>query len=669
MNPFIDALGKQTIRNRIRRWAPARRGVPVALLVVSILAASPAPPRAWIPIGAPGGNVRALAASPRDPERIYLGTAEGILYRSDDGGVQWRRLNPGFPLRGASLDQIVIDPRGVVYVGYWEVHGKGGGVARSTNGGQSFTVLKGIDGESVRALALAPSDARVIAAGTLTGVFLSKDAGASWARVSPEGHPDLKNVESLAFDAQDPRVIYAGTWHLPWKTTDAGAHWASAHKGMIDDSDVMTLTLDARDSRTVYATACTGIYRSTAGAATWTKLRGIPYSSRRTRAFAQGAHDPNRFYAGTTEGLYVSADNGDTWARTTPKNLVVNTVVARPDGTILLGTDGAGVLRSTDSGKTWDDSNKGFSERFVFKILFDESSDRLVVADFGAADFGGVFVSRGVSGAWNHLSEGLDGREVLSLAIQGRTLLAGTSEGLFQREPDASTWTRLDTFVDGQEVRPRVVDLLSLAGDRLVAATSIGVIVSANAGRTWAMARPAKADELVSLAVSEKSPDVLLGATKGGFIRSTDGGETWKDAGRAPDGTPHAVAFLSGNDRVVFATTTSGLLRSTNQGDSWRHVTNGLPRSDMTGIAIDPDGRRIYVSDFTAGGIFKSDDGGSTWTRMATDGLGSDRVWALSVDPTSPDRVLAASAAGGLHVYTPVSRKGGGFPSTATRSE
>src|SRR6185503_13836208 len=101
----------------------------------------------WVPVGAPGGNVRALAADPRDPQRIYLGTADGILYRSDNGGTAWKRLSPGFPLRGCSLDEIVVDGRGVVFVGYWEVHGKGGGVARSGDGGLTFAVLKGVDGE------------------------------------------------------------------------------------------------------------------------------------------------------------------------------------------------------------------------------------------------------------------------------------------------------------------------------------------------------------------------------------------------------------------------------------------------------------------------------------------------------------------------------------------
>src|SRR6185369_17037075 len=125
--------------------------------------------------------------------------------------------------------------------GYWEVDGQGGGVARSTDGGQTFTVLKGVNNESVRALAMAPSDSRVIAAGTLSGVFLSRDEGRAWKRITPRGDSALRNIESLAFDPFDPRVLYIGTWHLGWKTRDGGAHWLPLHRGMIDDSDVMTL--------------------------------------------------------------------------------------------------------------------------------------------------------------------------------------------------------------------------------------------------------------------------------------------------------------------------------------------------------------------------------------------------------------------------------------------
>lgn len=622
----------------------------VSLVFVFALSARSVQASSWVPVGAPGGNVRALASDPRDTQRIYLGTADGILYRSDDGGVEWKRLSPGFPRRGCSLDQIVVGPRGVVYVGFWEVHGNGGGVAQSADGGRTFHELKGIAGQSVRALALAPSDPRVIAAGSLTGVFLSRDAGQSWARVTPKGHPDLRNIESLIFDAADPNVVYAGTWHLAWKTVDGGAAWAPVHRGMIDDSDVMTLTTDSRNPQILYATACSGIYRSTEGAA-WTKLRGIPYSSRRTRAFAQGVEDPDLFLAGTTEGLFVSEDQGGSWRRTTSKELVVNAVIARRDGTILLGTEEAGILRSSDRGHTWVPSNKGFSERFVFKLLFDDVGGRLIVAVWGATRYGGVFVSPGVAGPWVRLGNGLDGRQVMSLALRGQTIYAGTDDGIFTRTPEATTWKRLPMLLGGKEAHPRVTELLAMKSGPLVAATAKGILRSPDGGETWTQPMDG-ADEVFDLAVSGHDPDLVMAVTQAGCFKSGDGGASWNQVSPALEATPHTIAFLPSHDRILFATTTGGLFRSADQGATWRRVDGGLPHSDLTGIAVNPDGRTIYVSDFTWGGIFRSVDGGSTWNRMPTDGLGSDKVWALGVDPAAPERVLAAPSAGGLHVLS-----------------
>jgi len=608
----------------------------------------------WIPVGPPGGDVRALAADPRDPRRIYLGTSDGLVYRSEDAGAHWRRLSPGFPLRGHSLDQIVVDPRGVVLVGYWEVSGSGGGVARSTDGGNTFTILKGLEGQSVRALAIAAASPQILAAGTLSGVFRSLDGGQTWARITPPDHADLRNFESLAIDAQDPSVIYAGTWHLGWKTTDGGQTWAPIHAGMIDDSDVMTLTVDRWRPQVVYATACTGIYRSEDAALRWTKIRGIPSSSRRTRAFAQSPDDQNRLYAGTTEGLWSSEDGSGTWRLITQKDLVINSVLALPGGTVLLGTEGAGVVRSLDGGQTWLASNEGFSERFVSKVVFDHANRRVLAGIWGDRRHGGVFAAAGPRGPWTRLGAGLEGREVLSLALLGREALAGTDDGVFLADPETGAWSRMATVVDGVDMHPRVKDLLALPPRNLVAATSKGLLRSGDGGRTWTRPALGLTDEVSALAVSPDDINVLAAASPLGFFRSTDGGQTWQQMSPGfGEFQTHALAFMPSDDRVLLATTGQGLFRSPDQGATWARCTGGIPYSDITGLAIHPDGRTIYASDFTWGGIFRSVDSGRTWERLPTDGLASDRVWTLGLDPSAPERLLVASPTGGLHLMVP----------------
>jgi photosystem II stability/assembly factor-like uncharacterized protein len=626
------------------------RSICIATLVITtLLGGARAGAETWSAIGPPGGTVRTLASDPRDPDRIYLGTAQGILYRSDDGGQRWHRLTPGFPRRGCALDAIVVGPRGVVWIGFWEVDARRGGVARSNDGGRTFTMLRGIDQESVRALALASSDPRVMAAGTVSGVFLSRDAGRTWGRITENGDSNLHHIESVAFDPNDAQVLYAGTWHLAWKTTDGGASWAPIHRGMLDDSDVMTLTVERRDPQNVYATACTGIYRSTDGAAAWKKLGGIPDSSRRTRSFALGNDDPNLLVAGTTEGLWISEDGAASWRLATRRELTVNAVLLQPDGTIVVGAEDAGVLRSTDDGHTWSASNEGFGERFVSRAVFGGSGYHLLVAARGDPRYSGVFYSPGLRGPWTRLTEGLERREILSLALQDDVVLAGTDDGIFTRELGGTSWRRLPLMVDGAELHARVLEVLARPPNALLIATSKGLIRSVDRG--WTRAGLGNG-EVSILAASPDDGDRLFAATPDGCFLSQDGGVTWNQVSPGWKGIkPHAFAFMPSHPRTIFATSTGGLLRSEDEGATWWRVSGGVPHSDLTGLAIDSDGT-IFVSDFTSGGIFRSTNGGASWQRMPTDGLGSERVWTLSIDPAS-HALIAASAAGGLHVLAP----------------
>jgi hypothetical protein len=97
--------------------------------------------QSWIAVGPPGGSVRALAADPARPGRLYLGTADGMLYRSEDGGASWQRLTPGFPLRGYSLDQIEV-PAAATWCS-WLLASQGRGRRwRGHQAANTFTILR-----------------------------------------------------------------------------------------------------------------------------------------------------------------------------------------------------------------------------------------------------------------------------------------------------------------------------------------------------------------------------------------------------------------------------------------------------------------------------------------------------------------------------------------------
>ena len=368
--------------------------------------------------------MRALAADPRDPRRIYLGTADGLLYRSDDAGVRWQRLTPGFPQRGKSLDDIVVDPRGVVLDrATGRSTATGGGVARSADGGKTFTSCPGIAGQAVRALAMAPSDPDMMVAGTHhRRLPLPRRRAAPGGASRPEGHPDLRNVDSVAIDPRDPRSSTRAPGTCPGRPWTAAAPGSQVNAGMIDDSDVMTLTVDRWNPQVVYATACSGIYRSQDG--------GGPLDARSTasrRAAGAPAPSPrapttsNGLFAGTTEGLWTSRGRRRRPGALPPqKELVVNAIVALPGGTILLGTDGAGVVRSDGRrhrpGSPPTRASPSASCRACSSTGPGDACWPASGATAATAACSRPPVPRG---PWTRLGSGLEGREVLSLALSG----------------------------------------------------------------------------------------------------------------------------------------------------------------------------------------------------------------------------------------------------------
>jgi photosystem II stability/assembly factor-like uncharacterized protein len=598
----------------------------------------------WTAIGPPGGDVRSLSIDPRDPSRLFLGTADGVLYASGDGGRTWTRRFPGFPQRGMSLDEVIVTVTGDLLVGYWEVDGPGGGVALSKDGGQTFRALPGVEGQSVRALAQAPSDPRVLVAGALGGVFRSEDGGASWRRITPAGHLELRNVESVAIDPQDPRVLYIGTWHLPWKTSDAGERWSAIHTGMIDDSDVFTITLDRRSPRTVYATACSGIYRSADAAALWAKVRGIPASSRRTRAFAQDAERPDTFYAGTTEGLWVSDDGTSSWRLVTRKDLVVNSIAVLPGGQLLLGTDGSGVLRSADRGLSWTGSNTGFSARQVSQVEYDAASGRLLAAIHADRQSGGVLAASLAGGAWERLAPGLEGREVLALSAS-EPLLAGTDEGAFALLGGA--WRPLPATESGRDLRPRVL-AVARAGTTLLLATPQGLLRGSVASGGLSRVPLGPTREVVAVAASG---ELALAATAIGVFESRDAGQTWTQVSAGLAGVDlRSLALVPWEPRTALASSSGGLLRSADGGRTWSGIP-ALLHADITSLVFDGAQRRALAADFGSGGLYESRDAGRNWRALSLEGLISPRIW--SVAPLPGSRLVAAVPGHGLHIFTP----------------
>jgi photosystem II stability/assembly factor-like uncharacterized protein len=397
----------------------------------------------WLSIGPDGGDARSFAADPSNSSHIFLGTTNGWIYQTSNNGISWRPLARLSKSDDLIIDNILVDEAdpSTLYVGAWVLDRVGGGLFISHDGGVSWTSADEMNGQSIRALAQAPSDPKILVAGTLTGVFRSEDAGTHWKQISPAGSADLHEVESIAIDPKAPKTIYAGTWHLPWKTTDGGVTWHSIKQGLIDDSDVFSIIIDPRQTNVVFTSACSGIYKSENGGESYHKIQGIPNTARRTRVLMQDPVNSSVVYAGTTEGLYKTVDSGQSWQRMTGPDVIVNDVHVDPKNPqhVLLATDRSGVLESENSAASFRASNAGFSERQVTTLLVDRKTPGSIYAGvINDKSYGGVFASSDNGRTWRQQSRGLDGRDVFTLAQAGDgSLWAGTNAGIFHLAGDA----------------------------------------------------------------------------------------------------------------------------------------------------------------------------------------------------------------------------------------
>ena len=613
-----------------------RKAALLGFILLAAIACAAAP---WRPIGPDGGDARSLAADPRNPDRILLGTSSSQLFISNDGGYTWSRLARVGDGDHYVVDHIVFNPAhpDTIYVAAWSVETDGGDVFRSDDNGHTWHALAGIHGKSVRSFALAPSDANVVVAGALDGVFRSRDGGDTWERISPPGHPELKNIESLAIDPHDPNVIYAGTWHLPWKTVDGGRTWSSIKEGVVDDSDVFSISIDPRDARVVYASACTGIYKSEVAGAHFGRVHGIPNSARRTRVLRQHAVDPNMVFAGTTEGLWASINAGQSWHRVTPETVIVNDVLADPrhPGTVLLATDRGGILRSENGGTTFLASNRGFAHRQVATVLVDRNDPSVLYAGVvNDKEYGGLFVSRDAGEHWRQMNDGLTGHDVFSLRqTEEGTLLAGTNRGVFARGPQDKGWHALNSLAPENATTPS-------------AAVSVGRVKKRAKSRrersqpsSAATSDPPERKDLnARVADLEVTPETWFAATSEGLFTSVDGGQSW--SGGAILGERNFTAVHAAGQMVV-AITPAILMVSHDHGKHWSAPVLPDNIAPLAGLALGPQGS-IWLA--TRGGAYSSRDGGKTWEH-AIDGIDALDVTSIVYDVEN-HRLLAPSLTG-----------------------
>jgi photosystem II stability/assembly factor-like uncharacterized protein len=297
-------------------------------------------------------------------------------------------------------------------------------------------------------------------------------------------------------------------------------------------------------------------------------------------------------------------------------------------GSILVGTIGQGVMRSDDDGESWVRSsvNQGMHSDCITKVLASDQRRPRVV--FAGTDLG-LYRSDDAGEHWQLEQTPMDGQMVWALAIDPvdpDVVFAGTgtpnTPGVFRSGDGGKAWERCD--VDIAETCPNV---------GIPRVTGIAIDPSDHMS-VWA------------------------GLEVDGLRHSADGGQTWRRAAPdIPNADVHNVLVAGDSPKTVFTVVNNDVWTSVDNGDSWRPVgaRDAFPWSYPRGIASRPDDPNVVfvtIGDATPGRIgtvMRSSDAGNTWESLPLPHQPNSAMWTVSVSPAAPDLVLAASRYGYLY--------------------
>jgi len=649
-----------------------------------------------------GGRVTAVVGIPGKPNVYYAGAAGGGVWYTQDGGLSWKAI---FEKEStASIGAIALAPSNpsLVWVGTGEKNPRndlitGKGVYFSSDAGATWKFMGLRDAGQISNIVIDPGDPNIVFVGVLghawgpnteRGVFRTTDGGKNWQKVLFVD--DETGVSSLVMDPGNPMVLFAGLWHMrryPWaledggtsggifRSVDGGNTWKKLSEGLPEGA-TGRIGLGAAPSnpRHVYALVENKkgvLYDTTDLGDHWKMVSNNHLLAARGFYFSElmvSPKDENKVYF-LSFNIMLSEDGGKT-ARATSARVHVDHhamwIDPEDPNRIINGNDG-GAYISADAGRTWRYLDNLPIEQFYSVAEDDETPYNLC---------GGLQDNNGWCGPSNSLSRGGisgfewytvtggDGEYVVPARGKGTHVVYTDSQnGSIQRlnnENGMSSFVR--PYLQGvQSMKPADLKYrFNWTSPIAVSATDpnevyLGgnvVFRSTDGGAHWTPISPdlTRNDKtkqqssggpifldlsgaetvgaILSMSISPLDPKTIWVGTDDGVVQVTrDGGKSWNNVTSAMANLPQwgriqqidaspsdvnsayvAVDFheVENNKPYVFKTHDGG--------KTWTSIAHGLPQEDPARVVREDPNRKGFLVLGTDTGVFYSSDDGAHWT-------------------------------------------------------
>jgi photosystem II stability/assembly factor-like uncharacterized protein len=646
-----------------------------------------------------GGRVSRSAGVPGDPLTYYAATASGGVWKSSDGGSNWKPIFDDQPTASIGSIAVALSDPNVLYVGSGEANirgnvAAGNGIYKSTDAGQTWQHVWNQEGQ-IGTMIVHPKNPDIAFAAVLghafgpnpeRGVYRTTDGGKNWQRVLfSKAAPSDAGASDICFDPSNPRILFAGFWETrrrPWELVSGGPG--------------------------------SGLYMSRDGGDTWKQLtgkedqpdgtpgKGLPEGNWGKVGVAVAPSDPRRIYAlieADKGGLYRSDDGGQTWQRVNAghylrqRSWYYSTITVDPKNADVVWCPQVPMLKSIDGGKTFK-RVKGLHHGDNHDLWIDPRNPKRMI---GSND-GGVDISLDGGETWfspslpiaqfYHIAVDNDTPYHVSGAMQDLGTAEGPSNSLSAGGINNCHWHEVGGgeagFTAHDPNDPNIVyageygGYISRYDHRTGQARNISIYPFNPSGHGG--------DDLhyrfqwtAPILVSPHDPKVIYHASNVLF-KTTDGGAHWtaispdltrndkskqKWSGGPITGdntgveiydTIFALAESPRQKDLLWAGSDDGLVHlSRDGGKTWANVTpKEIPEwATVSGIDASPfDAGTAYVAvdahrlDHTRPYLFKTSDFGKTWTNLAENLPGDVYLHAVREDPKRKGMLYVGSERG-----------------------